>query len=115
MILPRQTIRNAPELDVSLTQFQLQGYTQADATQGTFSLTGKRGYGTVYIASDLYGMISADERVRTYFHELGNILAASITGDIQGAHYGNPNGIGNAKDPDTGARLETCIFGSVPF
>jgi hypothetical protein len=102
-------------LDVSLTQFQLQGYTQQGHTQGTFSLAGARGHGTVYIASNLYATISQDEKNRTYFHELGNILATKITGDIKGSHFGNPNGTGKAKDADTGARLENCIFGSVPF
>lgn len=115
-VLPRQTIGNAPELEVSLTQFQLQGYTQQADTQGTFSLTGSRGHGTVYISSDLYAKISMDEKVRTYFHELGNILSTSLTGTMQGSLYGNPNGTGtHYKDPDTGARLEKCIFGSVPF
>ena len=72
------------------------------------------GYGTVYIAQELYTAISQDERNRTYFHELGNILSAQITGDAR--HFGDPNGIGiHYKDPDTGARLEKCIFGSVPF
>lgn len=118
-VMPRQTLRNAPELDTSLTQFQLQGYTQAEHTQGTYGFPGSAGNGTVYIASDLYGRLSTDEKVRTYFHELGNILSHRSTGGNARA-FGNPNGIGRSpdkakRDPDTGARLESCIFGSVPF
>jgi YD repeat-containing protein len=113
-VMARQTIKNAPELDVTISQGPLSVYTGDPATQGTFSLTGSLGHGTVYIASNLYGTISQDERNRTYFHELGNILSAQITGDAR--HFGDPRGIGtHYLDPDTGARLEKCIFGSVPF
>ena len=118
-IMPRQTIRNGPELDVSLTQFQLQGYTQHDNTQGTWSLAGDRGHGTVYIASDLYARISLEEKQRTYFHEMGNILsgqrATTPKGYPDARAFGDPRGIGKNPDYDTGARLEKCIFGSVPF
>jgi RHS repeat-associated protein len=115
MIMERQTIKNAPELDVTVSQGALSVYTGDPAVQGTFSLVSELGNGTAYIASDLYATISQDEKVRTYFHELGNILAAKATGDIKGSHFGDPHGIGKAKDPDTGARLEKCIFKSVPF
>src|SRR5437588_4246182 len=114
MVMARQTIKNAPELNVTTPQGVLYLYTNEPNTQGTFFLASNLGYGTVYIAQELYTAISQDERNRTYFHELGNILSAQITGDAR--HFGDPNGIGiHYKDPDTGARLEKCIFGSVPF
>jgi hypothetical protein len=111
-IMPRQTIRNAPALNIELDQFQLQPYTGNDHTQGTFTLEGP--YGTVYIAKNLYNKISLDELRRTFFHELGNILSKSLTGDAKA--YGDPNGlmIGGKPDYDTGARLEKCIFKTLP-
>lgn len=79
--------------------------------------------GTIYIASDFWAsyMNRAPSRFcPLYFHELGNILSYRLTSlkyppPPSYVKYGNPNGIGEAKDTDTGAKLQLCIFGRVAF
>jgi RHS repeat-associated protein len=55
----------------------------------------------------------------TITHELGNLTSADVTSRIFGkkeySRYGNPNGIGQAKDTDTGAKVELCLNGSVDY
>ena len=64
-------------------------------------------------------MTTAEVWNRTYAHELGNLLGGMIAGSLSGADtlFGDPRGIENASrtynDPDSGARLETCMFGGV--
>ena len=118
-VMERQTLRNSPIVDMSQTMGQIgaQGY-ETDATD---PYNGR--YGTIHIASNLPGWhtttgqtISVQENYfRTYAHELGNLLSARYTGD------GNTHGIragimgavsGSILDFDTGARLESCIFGN---
>jgi hypothetical protein len=47
----------------------------------------------------------------TYAHELANVLAWRLSGDPY--RYGNANLPGNIyHDPDTGAHVETLMFGT---
>jgi hypothetical protein len=118
-VMERQTLRNSPNVDMSQTYAQMgaQGYEndRSDLTNGR--------YGTIHIASGLPSWttqsgqtISVQENYfRVYAHELGNLLSGRYTGD--GNTYGTRAGIvgavsGNILDYDTGARLETCIFGN---
>jgi len=118
-VMERQTLRNAPNVDLnqSFAQMGAQGYIndKTDPTNGR--------YGTIHIASGLPSWtttkgqtISVQENYfRVYAHELGNLLSARHTGD--GNTHGTRAGIvgavsGNILDYDTGARLESCIFGN---
>ena len=119
--IARQTLKNAPALNTNYTQFQLQGYTGKAHTQGTLGFETGDKNGTVYIARDSYlglnvrGFLPTDEVIRTFIHEWGNILSYRNANGNASA-FGDPNGIGKSyKDPDTGARFEKCVFGSVPF
>jgi YD repeat-containing protein len=120
-VMARQTIANAPQLDYKLmTQSALQAYTETPNTAGMPSLYGALGHGTVYLASDLYPQMTQEQATRDFFHELGNILSGTVAKNAQGSPdyyaFGDPNGIGNQyKDKDTGARLEKCIFKTVPY
>ena len=92
----------------------------SDLTRGRF--------GTINMASNIGPMMNQSTGVmmttaevwnRTYAHELGNLLGGMIAGSLSGADtlFGDPRGIENASrtynDPDSGARLETCMFGGV--
>ncbi len=81
--------------------------------------------GTVNIARNITpvptpngGPISANEmRIRTYAHELGNLLAGRLAGSVAAARaaYGTPGGLAGSitgqRDPDAGARFEACTMG----
>jgi len=116
----RQTLNNAPRVDQSRTSEQLQrmGKTEAqvqrEQAEGRYTV-GRNfidsPFGVVLIASD-YATLpiysSPEERnqtpIRTYVHELGNILSSRFGGS------GKAFGDRNAEDPDTGQRLEDCVF-----
>lgn len=114
--MARQTLRNAPDVDMSRTIGGLGG-------QGTYDPERGRN-GTLLIASNLPGwtlrtgqVVSARENwFRTYAHELANNLSHRYTGD--GQTHGTRQGIlGDVRgstltDYDTGARLEKCMFGN---
>jgi hypothetical protein len=119
--MPRQTIRNAPEISYQMGQFQLQGNTGVPDTLATFGIPSNVGNGTVYIANDV--PVTTTDIVKTVFHELGNILSAEmsykLTGRADPYAYGDPKGVPYPTasgppfyDKDTGARLERCIFGA---
>jgi hypothetical protein len=118
----RQTLKNAPFVDMSRSRNQMPyggwgSVSNEDLTRGR--------YGTVKIANDITnvptpkgGPVSAYEmKIRTYAHELGNLLAGRLVGDIAGADaaYGLPGGmvgsITGQRDPDAGARFESCTIG----
>jgi hypothetical protein len=132
--LEPQTTKNAPEVDdYSWTQFELGGGGSGpDALGKQYSLPSKTKPGTfalwIFIANDITDTsyisngksvsVSATEiKQRTYVHELGNYLSASIAnGD--GRYFGDPNGIPQDSDPsskdfDTGANLERCVWGNM--
>jgi hypothetical protein len=113
--MERQTIKNAPDVDMSQTMGQL-------GAQGTYEPE-KGKNGTLVIASDLPGwtlrsggVISSRENwFRTYAHELGNNLSHRYTGHwwTHGTRQGIVGDVsGSIKDHDTGARMEECIFGN---
>jgi len=118
-VMERQTLRNAPNVDISQTMAQLRG--QGGINERVDPYSGR--HGTIHIASNLPvwttttgQIISTQENyLGTYAHELGNLLSARYTGD--GNTHGTRQGIlgavsGNIRDFDTGARLESCIFGN---
>ena len=95
---------------------------QVGATAGVASASGsnnpRRGrYGTVYVASELYGSTGANVQnavYGTFAHELGNILDAHLNPAAANyeANYGNPT---DPVDSDTGAAVERCLFGSLQY
>ena len=119
-LLPRQTLRNAPNIDMSRTEGQLSRVgrtTDAGLTQGP--------NGTIEIARGIRDftlpsgtVLGAREiQMRTYAHELGNLLAGRIVGTVAGGSevYGSRTPITSVTgipDQDAGARLESCIFGN---
>ncbi|MDQ3803369.1 MAG: PA14 domain-containing protein, partial [Acidobacteriota bacterium] len=124
-LLERQTIRNAPAVDMSKTFSQLGG---AWGSVGNDDLSRGR-YGTVNIASNInernvgdFGVVLTRHQMQivTYGHELGNVLIGRILGDVISAtrEYGSPTGgvnptpanPHNDADQDPGARLEHCLF-----
>jgi hypothetical protein len=55
-----------------------------------------------------------DIKQRTYVHELGNLLSRKLTGSGRAfGTIGGIKGVMTSPDPDTGARLEKCVFGDV--
>jgi len=128
--IPTQNLENSPLIDRSQTSVQLSAQSSSPnkpAAGLNFPRRGKNG--TVAISSDradgvdptLEGNKEAIFEIdaRIYTHEIGNILATKATvtkakpfGDALA--FGDPNGTGTAKDPDSGATLELCVFGSVP-
>jgi len=53
---------------------------------------------------------SIKDNYASFVHELGNILATRYFHDS--LRFGDPNGIGQARDQDTGAKLQRCVFPS---
>jgi YD repeat-containing protein len=125
MRLERQTLSNAPAVDMSKTFSELGN---AWGSVGPEDLT--RGqHGTVNIASNInernpgdFGVVLTKHQMRimTYGHELGNLIIGRLFNDVElGARmYGSPKGGVNPKpnnpfndaDQDAGARLEHCLF-----
>jgi RHS repeat-associated protein len=120
----RQTLSNAPNVDMSRPSSQMPG-----RAYGSLSQDSRNPRGTVNIASDITniplpggGGISAHEmRMRTYGHELGNLTANRAAGlagrpgranELYGTPGGLPGSITGYRDPDPGARFEKCVFGS---
>ncbi|OLE51636.1 MAG: hypothetical protein AUG51_22035 [Acidobacteria bacterium 13_1_20CM_3_53_8] len=120
--------KGLPYLDFSQNSRQLgplsvTGTDLHQATQASGLPSPWDGYaGTIHIASELRRI--PDEVNRIITHETGNILASRVTVTLYGAEdqtrYGDPNGIGHSHNPrdrdaDTGAKLELCVFGSIPW
>lgn len=118
--LGKQTLKNVPNIDMTKSTNQLGGL----GSVGNSDL--ERGpRGTVNIARNITavptpkgGPISAFEmRVRTYAHELGNLLAGRLAGNMKAAResYGDPDGMRGSLtgqlDFDAGARFEDCTIG----
>jgi RHS repeat-associated protein len=126
--LERQTLANAPDVDMSRGEMSLGG---RGLTRPSDLERGK--YGTVNISSNISPVhdpatgevISSvqDQQFRTYAHELGNVLGGRLTGDLDESlgTWGSPVGGKNVPpvspvtgaDRDPGARLEECIFGNM--
>lgn len=72
-------------------------------------LGGERG--TIVIVREFHPDFSEDGFLRTYVHELGNLLDYALHGDLDDArlmrHYGNPED--PSGDDDTGQRFERCV------
>ena len=76
-------------------------------------------YGTVYIASNYFdykapGLLRNQWRaalLRAFFHEWANILSAKVAEGREGK-FGDPAGVGRAKDTDTGANFQRCVDAS---
>jgi hypothetical protein len=133
--LQQQTISNAPNVDdtsfsgAALNQYGVEspdhkpGFTAGVMVPST--INGKLSL-TIQIANDLTAykspsgqvLVSSTElKQRTYVHELGNYLSGLIAGG-DGYYFGRkggvPHALDNTLDPDfdTGANLESCVFGS---
>ena len=111
-----QSLGNAPGLDTTQSAAKLgaQSDHPNEAAAG-LSFPNKGPNGTVAIARDYYyygpptpGGLAYLQGI--YIHELGNILSFKQTGSSYS--YGDPNGIGRAKDKDTGANFQNCVFPS---
>lgn len=68
----------------------------------------------MYIAKERFedSRASVDQVTGTYIHELGNILGyKGNIGPKSGAYtvWGDPRGIGVAKDTDNGANFQKCV------
>jgi hypothetical protein len=124
--IPRQTINNAPDVDMSRTTADIGRLTGVSNAAGT-TLPGdeNRGrFGTLRIANDIPDIFSPQLRrtvtsdeiaQRTYAHELGNLLSRRY-GNGSERTFGDPNGrvgVSGIRDYDTGSRLEECIFGNI--
>jgi hypothetical protein len=70
-------------------------------------------HGVVYFSTEAYNLPTNNPNFLpgTYVHELGNILDIRNGGD--GYAHGDPNPQTNQGDPDTGAKLERCVFGTM--
>ena len=122
--IPPQTIQNAPVLNATLPEWTLGGPDQcpvaghlADGCNAPNS--GPKG--TVFVSSNMFW--SNEPNVMnaiygTYAHELGNILDANLnppgtSGQPYERTYGNPQE--PEGDPDTGAQVEICLFGTQQY
>ncbi len=113
--------RNLPYLDETKSSAQIAviiGYTGPGDVLGTPKQpVPKSGRPTVYVASNLRG--DEDEEIRTYIHEVGNVLAMQNYG-ADGAFRGPGGGpptpsqkmlLARGLDPDVGYQVEVCVFG----
>lgn len=117
------TAENAPALDLSRTGKELAK--RADTTfKSVMGLNDadKGKYGTVYIASNYFDY-RPDASLRpqwragllgAFFHEWGNILSAKVAGGNE-RKFGDPAGVGRAKDTDTGANFQRCVDASTIY
>ena len=114
------TAENAPALDITRNSKQLAK--MSDTTSKTALGTNdpnKGRHGTVYIASNFFdyeapGPLRADWRAALlggFFHEWANILSAKVAGGNE-RKFGNPAGVGRAKDTDSGANFQRCVDAS---
>ena len=115
--LPKQTLKNAPILNARHTGKQIGAMSGAPYSVGNSGPAGP--YDTVYIAREVFfgnTPNTLNAIYGTFVHELGNILDIRLnpnppSGQL-GMTYGNPN---DPLDKDTGAALETCVFGSLQY
>ena len=68
-------------------------------------------HGTILIVREQHPLFSEEGFLRTYVHELGNLLDFAVHPDLDDPrlmrHYGDPRD--PAGDDDTGQRLERCV------
>jgi hypothetical protein len=70
-------------------------------------------HGTGFIQSGAWNQAgyALDVLQGAYIHEYGNILAHKYGGGNP-YRFGDKAGVGNAKDKDTGANFQRCVFPS---
>jgi hypothetical protein len=108
--IPPQTIRNAPELDVSHTNKEVAALAgRKGEAWGTIDAERGR-YGTIYISKEhFYG--NDDRQVYgTYGHELGNVVGQRYLGDPYKHGDPRPAGWRGGWDNDVGAAIERRMF-----
>lgn len=119
LYVQRQTIRNAPDVDMS-REFGAQG-----------TINPNRGSrGTIRMSPSLHGwtlnsgqVVSDQEQwFRTYGHELANLIAERRFGqdaatNLLGTRAGikGDANVSNVTDHDVGSRVEKCMFGNVSY
>jgi len=114
--IPTQTLDMAPDLDVTVNGRDLAKRSDmANKLRSVLSIPDpKKGpNGTVFIQSGAWNSpdYPLDILQGAYIHEYGNILAWKYGGrDFY--KFGDKAGVGNAKDKDTGANFQKCVFPS---
>jgi hypothetical protein len=113
--IPTQTFDIAPALDVTVNGRELAKRSDmAGRIRSVIAIPEpKKGpHGTVFIQSGAWNLpgYPLDVLQGAYIHEYGNILAYKHGGNFY--KFGDKAGVGNAKDKDTGANFQRCVFPS---
>ncbi len=96
-----QTINNAPNVDATKTMKQLHGAGQNDPNFGP--------RGTIFVAKENLNSPNENAFPGTYAHELANTVDYRINGSER--TYGSRS----LRDHDTGAHVETIMFGDLQY
>lgn len=110
VLVPVQTLGNAPALDTSLSRMQLAGYV-GDPRNSLLGVNGTYNHPrwTVYMASEAASSRNQNYLAAIYFHELANLLSIELAGSARA--FGDPRN----PDPDTGQQVENAMFGNIIF